>query len=291
VALVVRVVGLEFAVGPEGLEVRFGTGKEVRLTALRELDGPLDAIGQRSARQVGAADVGGAEAARTPEQPGLGMQPGAPAIERDANLATRQRSQGVDRIRFRSAGVGCGKDPDRHRRAARPALTKRSKHVNYLAHATRGDEADEDVQPIAAGDLLPQFVQQARCAGSGREQARCDQPLCWRWQPAVGTSYLAKQAQRGFRARRRIQNFPQPLSGQQPPCAGEDASSQRHLPCGALLAGLQARKRAHQLFAEQIEQQPRRITVDRFEAVRATVERVRDGRCPKPLMQTIDKQL
>jgi hypothetical protein len=45
------------------------------------------------------------------------------------------------------------------------------------------------------------------------------------------------------------------------------------------------------LFAEQIEQQPRRITVDRFEAVRATVERVRDGRCPKPLMQTIDKQL
>jgi hypothetical protein len=107
---VVGVVALELAVGPQRLEVGDGAGKQRLLRALRELDGPFQAAGQRRARQVGAADIGRAEAGLALEQPGLGMQARAAAVERHAHLAARQARQLVQRAGLGGAGVGGGQD-------------------------------------------------------------------------------------------------------------------------------------------------------------------------------------
>jgi hypothetical protein len=87
------------------------------LRALGELHRPLQPAGQRGARQVGAADVGRAEAGAAMEQPGLGVQAGAPAIQRHAHLAARQARQFVQRARLGGTGVGGGEDaqPGAHR--------------------------------------------------------------------------------------------------------------------------------------------------------------------------------
>ena len=179
-----RVVALKLAVFPQGFEVGAGPLEELGLAALGELGRPLQPAHQRSARQVGAAHVGAAEAGAAPEQPGLGVQPGAPAIQGDADLAARQPGERVERPGFGGAGVGGREDADAGSRLSvgtdgRDGL----QDVEQLAHAGVGDEADQDVHPVAGRQLTAQLGEQRGRALAGGEQPGRRQPrLGWhRW--------------------------------------------------------------------------------------------------------------
>lgn len=131
-----RIVGLKFAVFPQGLEVRLGAPEQVRLAALGELHGPLQATHQRGARQIGAAHIGRAETAAALEQPGLGMQAGAAAVQRHPDFAAGQAGQLVERADFRGAGVGGGQDAQSRARLAVGAdRGRRLQDVEQLAYA------------------------------------------------------------------------------------------------------------------------------------------------------------
>ena len=88
------VIRLELAVLPVGLEGRGDAVPEMRRLVLADLDRPLQPLGQGRARQVGRADVGGAEAGVAVEQVRLGVQPRAMGVVRDADLGVGQRFAG-----------------------------------------------------------------------------------------------------------------------------------------------------------------------------------------------------
>ena len=152
-------------------------GEQGILSALGQLDGPLQAAGQRRARQIGAAHVGRAEARLALEQPGFRMQARAAAVERHAHLAARQSRQFIECARLGGAGVGGGEDAQ-----SRGSLTLRAggrdllQDVLQLAHAGDRDEADQDVDLIGRGQLAPDLLQQRRRTLAGREQPRCRKP-------------------------------------------------------------------------------------------------------------------
>ena len=166
------VVGLELAVFPKRLEVRAGTLEEIALAALGELHRPFQPAHQGRARQVGAAHVGGTEAGAATEQPGLGVQPGAPPVQRHADVATRQAREFVQRADLGGTGVSGGQHPQpRARLAIRPDRGDRLQDVEQLAHAGMGDEAHQDVHLIAGRQLAAQLGQQR-----GRALARGEEP-------------------------------------------------------------------------------------------------------------------
>ena len=152
-----------------------GAGKQRLLRALGQFDGPLQPTGQCSAREVGAANIGRTEAALALEKPGLGMQTGAPAIERHAHFAPRQACQLVQRTRLGRAGVGGGEDAQAGLAWRLPCWLRAHgrdllQHVLQLAHAGDGDEADQNVHLVAGCQLTADFLQQRRRAFSGGKE-------------------------------------------------------------------------------------------------------------------------
>ena len=171
------VIALEFAVLPERLEVRAGALEQIGLAALGELNRPFQPAHQSRARQVGAAHVGGAEAGAAAEQPGLGMQPGTTAIQRNADLAAGQAREFVQRADLGGAGVGGGEHAQaRARLAIRPDRGDRLQDVEQLAHARMGDEAHQDVHLIAGREFATQLGQQRRRALARGEEPGEGQP-------------------------------------------------------------------------------------------------------------------
>ena len=96
------------------------------------------------------------------------MQPRAPAVQRHTHLAARQSRQFVQRAGLGGAGVGGGEDAQAwlllpgQRSAAGVSTPRRDllQYVAQLAHARHGNEADEDVYPVAGGQLAPDLLKQ-----------------------------------------------------------------------------------------------------------------------------------
>ena len=158
---VIRVVALKLTVGPQGFEMGRCPLEQGLLGALRQLHRPFQPAGERGAGEVGAADVGRAETAAPMEQPGFGVQAGAPTVQRHAHLATRQAGQFVQGARLGGAGVGGGQDTQARARGSL-AIARRDllQHILQLAHARNGDEADQDVHPVGRSQLLADLLQQ-----------------------------------------------------------------------------------------------------------------------------------
>ena len=85
---------------------------DVAQVGLAGLHRPFEAAGQRARGQVGAADPDRAEAGLAVEEPGLGVDAAAPAVERDPDLGAVQLRDLADRRGFGGAGVGGGEEPE-----------------------------------------------------------------------------------------------------------------------------------------------------------------------------------
>ena len=194
---IVRVVALEFTVGPQGFEVGNGPCKQRLLPALRQLHRPFQPAGQRCARQVGAAHIGRAETGLAVEQPGLGMQPCAPAVQRHTHLTAGQARQVVQRTCLGGAGVGGRQDAQpRGRPALRAQRGHLLQHVLQLAHARHGDEADQDVHLVAGRQLAPDLLQQRRRPLAGGEQPGHGQTDLRRYRKLPAALHRTQHAQR-----------------------------------------------------------------------------------------------
>ncbi|KFB70345.1 MAG: hypothetical protein AW09_004562 [Candidatus Accumulibacter phosphatis] len=89
------------------------------------------------------------------------MQPGPAAVERNANLATRQVGQLIQGQDFRGTCVGGRQDAQARSRLAIGAHCGHGfEDVKQLAHPGVGDEADQDVNVIAGCQFAAQFGQQ-----------------------------------------------------------------------------------------------------------------------------------
>ena len=79
-------IRLELPVLPVGLECRDDAVPQMGRLVLAQLDRPLQPLGQGWVRQVGRADIGGAEIGVAVKQVRLGVQPRAMGVVRDCAL-------------------------------------------------------------------------------------------------------------------------------------------------------------------------------------------------------------
>ena len=112
--ILVRVVPLEAAVVPVGVE----GGSELRHQRRRghpgQPDVPLHAVQQRCPGQIGRPDVGGVEFRVAAEQPRLGMQSRPQGVVLNFDLGAELPDQPVQRDPLGGAHVGRGHDPQWH---------------------------------------------------------------------------------------------------------------------------------------------------------------------------------
>ena len=102
------------------------------------------------------------------------MQARTAAVERHANLASRQPRQLIERTRLGRAGVGGREDAQpRGTLALRARGRDLLQHVLQLADTGHRDEADQDVHLIGRGQLAPDLLKQRWRALAGREQPGC----------------------------------------------------------------------------------------------------------------------
>ena len=105
------------------------------------------------------------------EDPRLGMQTCAPAIQRNPNLHTRQPGQQVQRLHLGRAGIGGREDAQPCTRSAVGIDCSDSlQDVQQFPNPGLRDEADQDVDPVAGAQFALQLGQQGGCSSARREQ-------------------------------------------------------------------------------------------------------------------------
>ena len=106
------------------------------------------------------------------EDPRLGMQTCAPAIQRNPNLHTRQPGQQVQRLHLGRTGIGGREDAQPCSRSAVSIDRGDSlQDVQQFPNPGLRNEADQDVDPVAGAQFALQLGQQG-----GRSSARREQP-------------------------------------------------------------------------------------------------------------------
>ena len=141
--LVERVDAFELGVHPEAIEGAAEQFDHVAQVSLAGLHRPFKTAGQRACGQVGAADPHRAEAGLAMEEPGLGVDAAAPAVERDSDLGAGQRCQRVDGGGFGGASVGGSEESE-----VLAGLGVLFEGSSQSAKAAPGDEADQGVHAI-----------------------------------------------------------------------------------------------------------------------------------------------
>ena len=169
---ILGVIALELAVFPQGLEIGARPSKQFFLPLFGELHRPLQTAHHGRGRQVGTAHVGRSEATVPMEDPCLGMQTCASAIQRNPNLHPRQPGQQVQRLHLGRTGIGCREDAQPCTRSAVSIDRGDSlQDVQQFPNPGLRDEADQDVDPVAGAQFALQLGQQG-----GRSSARREQP-------------------------------------------------------------------------------------------------------------------
>ena len=169
---ILGVIALELAVFPQGLEIGTRPSKQLFLPLFGELHRPLQTAHHGRGRQVGTAHVGRSEATVPMEDPRLGMQTCAPAIQRNPNLHTRQPGQQVQRLHLGRAGIGCREDAQPCTRSTVSIDRGNSlQNVQQFPNPGLRDEADQNVDPVAGAQFALQLGQQG-----GRSPTRREQP-------------------------------------------------------------------------------------------------------------------
>ena len=168
---ILGVIALEFTVFPQGLEIGTRPSKQFLLPLFGELHRPLQTAHHGRSRQVGTAHVGRSEATVPMEDPRLGMQTCAPAIQRNPNLHTRQPGQQVQRLHLGRAGIGGREDAQPCTRSTVSIDRGDSlQDVQQFPNPGLRDEADQDVDPVAGAQFALQLGQQGGCSSARREQ-------------------------------------------------------------------------------------------------------------------------
>ena len=168
---ILGVIALEFAVFPQGLEIGTRPSKQFLLPLFGELHRPLQTTHHGRSRQVGTAHVGRSEATVPMEDPRLGMQTCAPAIQRNPNLHTRQPGQQVQRLHLRRAGIGGREDAQPCTRSTVSIDRGNSlQNVQQFPNPGLRDEADQNVDPVAGAQFALQLGQQGGRSPTCREQ-------------------------------------------------------------------------------------------------------------------------
>jgi hypothetical protein len=163
----VRVVPLELAVFPQGVERAAELLDDAARLGLARLQVPLEPIREGGRRDVGRADVHGAEPRRTMEEPRLRVQPGAPRVERYPYLGSGQPGDGVERLAVGRAQV-------RGREHPKPLASPREhlERVPESSPAVPLDEGHEHVDGVSALDLRRDLRAEARLVPRVGEERR-----------------------------------------------------------------------------------------------------------------------